>query len=145
MSHSDSPERDHIDQAGDDGSRDDESPRDDEQRDDDLRAEDGLDDEASDRLVPSDPFGGLLDELDIDAVDVKDLLRNALGEPKDSQPSRAVIEGVRRRLREESSGRFYGDGWSNSSTPKATFLVTSLVMLLVVLLAGLLLSPYGLP
>lgn len=80
--------------------------------------------------------------LELDDVDVKDLLRSALKSP---EPEREVItEGVQRRIRERTKGRYFSDGWSTSTAPKATFLVTSILMLIVLVLAWLLLTPRGL-
>jgi len=81
-------------------------------------------------------------ELELDDVDVKDLLRKALSTPP---PKREVItEGVQRRIRERSKGRYFADGWSTATAPKATFLVTSILMLVVLILVWLLLTPRGL-
>ncbi len=82
------------------------------------------------------------DSVDLDAVDVKDLLRKALAPPTDGKEPN-ISERVQRRIRERSEGRFFATRWSTSSAPAATFLVTSLLMLLVALLAWLFLSPTG--
>jgi hypothetical protein len=82
------------------------------------------------------------EELELDDVDVRDLLRSALKTP---EPKPEVItEGVQRRIRERTKGRYFSDGWSTSTAPKATFLVTSILMLIVLVLAWLLLTPRGL-
>jgi len=82
-------------------------------------------------------------EIDIDAVDVRDLLRDALREPKRSA-SKKITAGVQKRIRQRSGGRFFADGWSTSREPRALYLATSLLMLLVVVLAWFLLTPLGL-
>ncbi|MBI4701482.1 MAG: hypothetical protein HY744_10040 [Deltaproteobacteria bacterium] len=79
---------------------------------------------------------------EIDAVDVKDLLRRALRPP--ARPAASILRGVQRRIRQESGGRFFADGWSTATAPRATFLVTALVMLAVVALAWLWLVPIAL-
>ena len=130
----------------------DETPAD-EGLEDEAAALDSRDHEVSDRdsdpdsypedLEPDSEPGGLLAALHIDDVDVKDLLKSALAEPSEREPSTAVIDGVRRTLRKESRGRYFGDGWSNTTSPIATYLVTSIVMLVVVAVAWYILSPHG--
>jgi len=88
---------------------------------------------------PSDTGGG---DGELDEVDVKDLLRDALAPPRTS--GHTIAAGVHRRLREGSGGRYFADGWSTTPAPRATFLVTSLLMLVVIVLAWLYLSPWGL-
>lgn len=92
-----------------------------------LGSDSGLDD------LPSE------DELELDEVDVRDLLRSALVVP--DQDEREMTRRVQKRIREESRGRYFADGWSTASAPRATFLVTSALMLLVVILVWWLLGP----
>ncbi len=77
----------------------------------------------------------------IDDVDVVHALRSAL-KPPDPQPHR-IQRGVQKRIRDETRGRFFADGWSTAAAPRATFLVTSVLMLLFVIAAYALLSPRG--
>ncbi len=105
---------------------------------------DGTPDDAPEPSSPdSAPPDSYLDQLDLDDVDVRDLLRSALAEPQRRKPTAKVVQGVQRRIREGSKGKYFGDGWSTTPHPKATFLVTSALMLLIVVLAWLLLAPYG--
>ena len=93
---------------------------------------------------PSDPpssGGGLLDGLELDDVDVKDLLRDALAPPESNEPR--ITKRVQQKIREQSKGRFFADGWSTAEAPSATFLVTTLLMLAVLVLLWLLLTPWG--
>ena len=92
--------------------------------------------------IPSDDAADEERELELDDVDVRDLLRSALSTPPPKGD--AIAEGVRRRIRERTRGRYFADGWSTSSAPKATFLITSILMLIVLVLAWLLLTPRGL-
>ena len=80
--------------------------------------------------------------LELDDVDVRDLLRSALSTPPPKAD--AITEGVQRRIRERTQGRYFADGWSTSTAPKATFLITSILMLVVLVVAWLLLTPRGL-
>ena len=95
---------------------------------------------------PDDEFdsgGGDDDEgVELDDVDVKDLLRAAMEAPVSS--GRRIADGVHRKIYEASGGRFFADGWSTTQAPRATYIVTSVLMLLVIALAWLLLSPWGL-
>lgn len=82
-----------------------------------------------------------LEDFDLDEVDVKDLLRAALAPP--DEDDERLQRGVQKQIREASKGRFYADGWSTAKAPKETFFVTSVLMLVVVLLAWFLLGPTG--
>ena len=78
----------------------------------------------------------------LDEVDVRELLRGALRPPPGSvAPS--LLGGVQRRLRVRSRGKFYGDGWSTARTPRSTYLVTSLLMLVLLALIFLVLIPWS--
>lgn len=79
-------------------------------------------------------------DLSNESVDsgVRDLLRSLDDEPA---PDVDVLTGVQRKLRERSGGKFYADGWSTTKQPPvATYLVTGLVMLAVVVVSYLALS-----
>jgi hypothetical protein len=80
--------------------------------------------------------------VELDEVDVKDLLRAAMEAPVSS--GRRIADGVHRKIYEASGGRFFADGWSTTPAPRATYIVTSVLMLLVIALAWVLLSPWGL-
>jgi hypothetical protein len=82
-------------------------------------------------------MAGVLDELDM-----RDLLRSALAPPPGAvAPS--ILPGVQRKLRRRSRGKFYGDGWSTARAPRSTYLVTSIVMLLLIAFVFLVLIPWG--
>ncbi len=81
--------------------------------------------EAEEDLPPEED-DGVLDE-----VDLKDALRGALRPPSGSvAPS--LLRGVQKKLRVRSKGKFYGDGWSTAQSPRSTYLVSSLLMLLLI-------------
>jgi hypothetical protein len=92
---------------------------------------------APDRATPEPPSGRA---VAVDPVDVRDLLRRALEPPRDERPP-TVLPAVQQRIRVASKGRFFADGWSTSSAPRATYLVTAIVMLLVTVVLWLLLRP----
>jgi hypothetical protein len=72
--------------------------------------------------------------------EMTELLRRALG--TEEPPAGDVLEGVQRRIRQRSAGKFYADGWSTAKQPPiATYLVTSLVMLAIVFVIYVVLSP----
>ena len=100
---------------GDDGGDDDEPP--------------GADEEEGD--------GPLVDE-----VDLREALRGALQPPPGSVAPN-LLRGVQKRLRVRSRGKFYGDGWSTAESPKTTYLVTSVLMLVLVALIFLILVPWS--
>ncbi len=117
----------------------------DDERPDDERPEDGErpqvaangehDDASEER--PSDSKAPSLDDLDMRA-----LLRRALDAKVEAAPSRAIVRGVQERLRQESRGAFFADGWGRAAAPKHTYLVTSLVMLAALVLTWWLLGPH---
>jgi len=77
----------------------------------------------------------------LDDDDVKALLKTALR--VESPPKTDVLRGVQKRIRQRSKGKFYADGWSTTSSPKTTYFVTSLAMLVVVIALYLALVPGG--
>lgn len=102
---------------------------------------------ASDRRPASVEGEGIEGEggdVEIDEVDVRDLLRAAL-EPPPPKPKQDVVllKGVQRRLRQRSKGKFYADGWSTSRSPRSTYLVTSIFMLLLIAFVFLVLIPWS--
>ncbi|HEX9297608.1 MAG TPA: hypothetical protein VF881_17320 [Polyangiaceae bacterium] len=52
-----------------------------------------------------------------------------------------LLSGVQRRIRERSRGRFYADGWSRRGSPTSTYVVTSLLMLVILVLVYFVLMP----
>ena len=78
----------------------------------------------------------------IDEVDLKEALRGALQPPPGSVAPN-LLSGVQRRLRIRSRGKFYGDGWSTAESPKTTYLVTSIVMLVLIAVVFLILVPWS--
>jgi len=72
--------------------------------------------------------------------DVKSWLRGALG--SEDAPKIDVLEGVQRKLRERSGGKFYADLWSTAKQPPIlTFFVTAAVMLAILLVTYAILAP----
>lgn len=67
----------------------------------------------------------------IDDVDLKDALRGALRPPAGSVAPN-LLKGVQRKLRVRSRGKFYGDGWSTAESPKTTYLITAIIMLILI-------------
>ena len=70
---------------------------------------------------------------DDSARSVRELLRGAA--QQDEAPVPDVLEGVQRKIRMRSRGKYFDDGWSTARQPPIpTFLVTSLVMLAIVVI-----------
>lgn len=70
------------------------------------------------------------------------LLRSALDANIGQVPD--VLDGVQRKIRQRSGGRFYGDGWSTSRhAPTSVYLLTALFMLAVCGLAYAVLRPFA--
>ena len=100
---------------------------------------------ASDHPAPSAEGEGEGDEgVELDEVDVRDLLRSAL-EPPPPKPKEdaQLMKGVQRRLRVRSKGKFYADGWSTSRSPRSTYLITSIFMLVLIAFVFLVLIPWS--
>ena len=78
---------------------------------------------------------------DFDEIDLRDSLRSALRPPPGSVAPN-LLSGVQRKLRTRSRGKFYGDGWSTSRSPRSTYLVTSILMLVLMMFVFLVLVPW---
>ena len=87
-------------------------------------------------------FGEESGDLGLDEVDLKDALRGAL-RPPPGAVAPSLLSGVQRRLRVRSRGKFYGDGWSTSESPKTTYLITTLIMLVLLVILFFALVPLG--
>jgi hypothetical protein len=81
-------------------------------------------------------------DLVVDEVDLKEALRGALRPPPGSVAP-DILRGVQKKLRVRSRGKFYGDGWSTSASPRSTYLVTSAIMLVLVAIVFLVLMPWA--
>lgn len=77
----------------------------------------------------------------LDEDEVRSLLRQAMH--VDRRKSVSVLPGVQRKIRQRSRGKFYADGWSTGRSPSSTYIVTSLVMLVVLAVIYLALVPGG--
>jgi hypothetical protein len=75
---------------------------------------------------------------DADQESVRSILRRAKIR---RAPEVNLLPGVQRRIRERSRGRFYGDGWSRRGSPTSTYVVTSLLMLVILVIVYFVLVP----
>jgi hypothetical protein len=78
----------------------------------------------------------------LDEVDLKDALRGAL-RPPPGAVAPSLLSGVQKKLRVRSRGKFYGDGWSTAPTPRSTYIISSVVMLLIIGLVFFALVPWS--
>jgi len=70
---------------------------------------------------------------------LRSMLRGAL---RQEEPAPDMLAGVQKKIRERSRGKFYADGWSTAKHPPFnTYLITSLLMLVILGLSYALLSP----
>ncbi|MCU0694476.1 MAG: hypothetical protein MUF54_24090 [Polyangiaceae bacterium] len=76
---------------------------------------------------------------DLDDDEVRSLLRTAMRVDRDAPPN--VLPAVQRKIRQRSQGKFYSDGWSTGGSPRSSYFITSVVMLLVLFAMYLALSP----
>jgi hypothetical protein len=111
---------------------------------------------SDEKREPDEPAGATEDDLDdearavldeegasgLDEVDVRELLRSALSPPQGAVAPE-LLQGVQRRIRARSRGKFYGDGWSTAKSPRSTYLVTSVLMLLLIGFVFFVLVPWG--
>ena len=73
---------------------------------------------------------------------VQETVRSILRRAKIGRaPEVNLLPGVQRRIRERSRGRFYADGWSRRGSPTSTYIVTSLLMLVILVLVYFVLVP----
>ena len=71
------------------------------------------------------------------------LLKRSLGAAgPPAAPRQGLLRGVQQRIRARSRGRFYGDGWSTSSS-RINHMLVAAVMLLIVAIAYFALGPMG--
>ena len=75
---------------------------------------------------------------DADQESVRSILRRA---KLRRTPEVDLLPGVQRRIRERSRGRFYGDGWSRRGSATSTYVVTSLLMLVILVIVYFVLVP----
>ena len=75
---------------------------------------------------------------DADQESVRSILRRAKIR---RVPEVDLLPGVQRRIRDRSRGRFYGDGWSRRGSPTSTYVVTSLLMLVILVIVYFVLVP----
>ncbi len=106
---------------------------------------DSMEDVLAEALAEEDGHHGLEPEEgtpSVDGVDIRDALRAALKPPAEDI---SITRGVQRKLREdpELQGRYFVDGWSTARFPMETYLITSVLILVVVAVVYLLIRPYG--
>jgi len=84
------------------------------------------------------------DEADTGAGDpIRALLKRSLEGPKsDPTPPKDFLRGVQKRIRTRSRGKFYGDGWSTSSS-RVSYMLVATAMLVVIAIAYFALGPMG--
>jgi hypothetical protein len=68
------------------------------------------------------------------------LKRTAEASMPKAQPD--LLQGVQRKLRQRSKGKFYADGWSTANT-RLNYALIALVMLVIILVAYFALGPVG--
>lgn len=78
----------------------------------------------------------------LDDDEVRSLLRQAMRVER-AEPPESVLPAVQKKIRQRSRGKFYADGWSTASSPKSTYFVTSLVMLVILVAIYFALVPGG--
>ena len=77
---------------------------------------------------------------DKDEAQVRDLLKRALSHESLGQGAPDLLEGVQRRIRRRSRGKFFADGWSTGQA-RIGYVLVALVTLLLVLVAYYALGP----
>ncbi|MCA9639065.1 MAG: hypothetical protein KC492_00185 [Myxococcales bacterium] len=104
--------------------------------------DEAMEQELADAMQELEEEGVSLPELSEDEEnELRSLIRGALAEKQESDAP-DVLAGVQKKLRERSGGKFFRDGWSTSQeAPIATYLVTSALMLVVLLLVYAVLGP----
>lgn len=100
-------------------------------------------DKSADKSAEPDDFPPEDEAMDgLDEVDLREMMRHALARPpQGGAPD--LLKGVQKRIRTRSRGKFYNDGWSTARTPRSTYLITSLVMLILIGFVFLVLIPWS--
>jgi len=73
------------------------------------------------------------------------LLKKSLSAEVEKEPpidDKKLLQGVQRKLRKRSKGKFYGDGWSTSQS-KLNYALVACVMLVTIVAVYLALGPTG--
>lgn len=73
------------------------------------------------------------------------LLKKSLSADVEKEPpldDQKLLQGVQRKLRKRSKGKFYGDGWSTSQS-KLNYALVAMVMLVTIIAVYLALGPTG--
>jgi hypothetical protein len=73
------------------------------------------------------------------------LLKKSLSADVEKEPpidDKKLLQGVQRKLRKRSKGKFYGDGWSTTQS-KLNYALVALVMLVTIVAVYLALGPTG--
>ena len=99
--------------------------------------------------VPDEPMDSAIDAAESEAM--RALLKRALGpgarsdakgDVADEAPPPDLLEGVQRKIRHRSKGKFYADGWSTTQS-RANYALIAIVMLLLVGVVYFVLGPMG--
>ena len=73
------------------------------------------------------------------------LLKRSISAETEKEPpidDKKLLQGVQRKLRKRSKGKFYGDGWSTSQS-KLNYALVAAVMLVTIVAVYLALGPTG--
>lgn len=108
----------------------------------DEEARDSMEDVLAEALADEDSRPSFDDgSPSLDDVDIREALRAAMQPVEEI----SITEKVQKKLREDPDleGQYFTDGWSTSKAPKETYLITSIVMLVVIIVVYLLIRPYG--
>jgi hypothetical protein len=100
------------------------------------------DDGEKDGAQKDDPKDDVRDSHDDEAI--SKLLKKSFHEeaPEAEPPKASILPSVQRKLRQRSKGKFYGDGWSTSSS-KLNYALVAIVMLVVIAVCYMALGPTG--
>jgi hypothetical protein len=90
-------------------------------------------------IEPAGEKGGDANEDGDDVKELLSLLRTA--NRRETPPD--LLPGVQKKIRQRSRGKFYGDGWSTSKAHPSTYLITSLIMLVILLAIYFTMMPGG--
>ena len=85
---------------------------------------------------PDVPEASLLDDNEVRLI-----LRRALRLEKEKPID--VLKGVQNKIRKRSGGKFYADGWATGGSPPSTYIVTSVLMLVLAVLVFFVFAPTG--
>jgi hypothetical protein len=104
-------------------------------------------DEIKTEATAAEPAEPEISETDVapedrDSGAMRALLQRATKKIESSHPAPDLLQGVQRKIRKRSRGKFFADGWSTANM-RVSYALIAIVMLSIILIAYVALGPTG--